>query len=280
MEVVDSDFSQLVAEGLQFDCDMAMYGKVPKGYTTQWRIMPTAVTAGLVYGSALMEIEDQPPYLMRPGVGICLPAGVNHCFSHSEEGFAASSHVSFRIFGSLDLLSLVELPRTLSSKHCKRIVDINRQLAQVVDKQNCNLSDVCTRQALGFEMLRMLVDLGRTTPTAMETLRIGQRLAPVLHAIDAQLSSINIMQMCDIIHISRSRLHALFQQAFSCSPKEFLQRRRLHKARELLASSEYHIAMVAQLSGYEDPFHFSRAFKRAHGRSPSEYRQSMALRML
>ena len=98
MNVADSEFTRLIAEGLQFDCPMAMYSAVPKGYTTHWRIMPTAVTAGLVSGSARTEIEDQKPFLLLPGMGICplssVPPRRNRA---AKDGFEASANRLFTI---------------------------------------------------------------------------------------------------------------------------------------------------------------------------------------
>lgn len=44
------------------------------------------------------------------------------------------------------------------------------------------------------------------------------------------------------------------------------------RARELLAASDLTVAAVATIVGYNDPFHFSRQFRRQNGCSPSEYR--------
>jgi len=277
---VPIEFSRLISESMHFHCDMAMNSPVPQGYSTHWRIMPTAVVAVLLEGATLVAIEDQEPFLLNSGIGICIPAGVNHCFSHPTPGVAASVHVDFRIFGQFDILTLVELPRVMPPAATKRLVAINRALARNLNNPAAGLADLCARQSLGFDLLNVLVTSGTVTPAAMERLRTAERLAPCLRRIDQALASIDVAQMCQILTISRSRLHALFQEAFGCSPMDLVRGRRLRRARELLAGTQHPIQEVAILSGFADPFHFSRVFRREHGRSPSEYRAIMAQRML
>jgi AraC-like DNA-binding protein len=46
----------------------------------------------------------------------------------------------------------------------------------------------------------------------------------------------------------------------------------MHVAEDLLASTESGVATIARRVGYESEEAFSRAFKRAHGLSPSHWR--------
>jgi len=53
---------------------------------------------------------------------------------------------------------------------------------------------------------------------------------------------------------------------------QYVGRLRLARARELLDRSRLNVAEVARASGFCDPFHFSRVFKREFGVSPRNYR--------
>ena len=48
---------------------------------------------------------------------------------------------------------------------------------------------------------------------------------------------------------------------------------RIRHASELLLHFEHKLQRVAEMSGYADPFSFSRAFKRVMKVSPSDYRE-------
>ena len=72
--------------------------------------------------------------------------------------------------------------------------------------------------------------------------------------------------------VSRCTLYRAFQDQYGCSPSAYLTRYRLQRARQLLRHSTLSVGEVAASVGFDDPFYFSRAFKRAVGLSPSEFR--------
>jgi len=56
------------------------------------------------------------------------------------------------------------------------------------------------------------------------------------------------------------------------TPQAHLEQLRLERAAHLLASTSLPVLAVAEAVGYDDAFHFSRAFRRRHGHSPSRWR--------
>jgi AraC-like DNA-binding protein len=72
--------------------------------------------------------------------------------------------------------------------------------------------------------------------------------------------------------VSRSLLDARFRQMLGRSPIRYLTEWRLHVAQDLLATTDLGVFAVARRVGYDADEAFSRAFKRAHGASPSAWR--------
>ena len=76
--------------------------------------------------------------------------------------------------------------------------------------------------------------------------------------------------------VSRSLLDERFRQVLGRSPIRYLTEWRMHIAENLLANTELGVAAVSRRVGYDSEEAFSRAFKRAHGLSPSHWRSNAA----
>ncbi len=72
--------------------------------------------------------------------------------------------------------------------------------------------------------------------------------------------------------VSRSLLDSRFRQVLGLSPIRYLTDWRIHLAEDLLGSSTLGVGAVARRVGYDSDEAFSRAFKRATGLSPSQWR--------
>ena len=72
--------------------------------------------------------------------------------------------------------------------------------------------------------------------------------------------------------VSRSYLYKLFRDRIGCGPKEYLQRLRLERAKEMMESRGVHLSQIARDVGFQDVYAFSRVFKRLMGYPPSQYR--------
>jgi AraC-like DNA-binding protein len=78
--------------------------------------------------------------------------------------------------------------------------------------------------------------------------------------------------------VSRSVLDARFREVLGRSPIRYLTEWRMHIAEDLLATTDLGVGVVARRVGYDAEEAFSRAFKRAHGESPSIWRATHMLR--
>ena len=74
--------------------------------------------------------------------------------------------------------------------------------------------------------------------------------------------------------VSRAAFARRFTELVGEPPLSFLTGWRLALAADLLAGSDATLASVAAQVGYGNAFALSAAFKRVHGRSPTEYRRS------
>lgn len=75
------------------------------------------------------------------------------------------------------------------------------------------------------------------------------------------------------VGVERKYLRMLFVKSFGVSPKEYLMKKRIDRAKFLLERNDVNVSLVAFSVGYDDVLEFSRIFKKHVGVSPKQYRQ-------
>ncbi|MEM0964769.1 MAG: AraC family transcriptional regulator [Verrucomicrobiota bacterium] len=75
-----------------------------------------------------------------------------------------------------------------------------------------------------------------------------------------------VAKNCGMTPVNLSRL---FKRFDSESPRQLLSRLKMNRAAELLLRNRLPVKQIAAQVGYDDPYHFSRVFKRVIGVAPS-----------
>ncbi|MDF1739085.1 MAG: AraC family transcriptional regulator [Verrucomicrobiales bacterium] len=78
--------------------------------------------------------------------------------------------------------------------------------------------------------------------------------------------------------LSTARLREMTREIMGMSPASYLREERIQFARDLLATTNVPIELIAERTGYSDRFSFTRAFTAVTGVSPNVYRESMVQR--
>ena len=78
------------------------------------------------------------------------------------------------------------------------------------------------------------------------------------------------------VGLSRTTLAARFRELVGEPPMSYLARLRLGQAAGYLSTTDKTVGQIARLVGYESEASLSKAFRRAFGRAPGEYRRQQA----
>lgn len=84
---------------------------------------------------------------------------------------------------------------------------------------------------------------------------------------------ISIEDYAESRNMSVSWFQRNFKQIVNHSPMQYILTIRMNNATSLLESTDYSMAEISTIVGYDNPLYFSRLFKKQKGVSPSEYRK-------
>lgn len=82
---------------------------------------------------------------------------------------------------------------------------------------------------------------------------------------------LTLAQISGEFGLSKSYIHSIFHKSTGHAPLDFFIRLKMKEACKLLRRTDIYIYEVAQMLGYQDPYYFSRVFKKLVGVSPRAY---------
>jgi len=100
----------------------------------------------------------------------------------------------------------------------------------------------------------------------------------VLAYIDNHITEqISLKSVAETFYISPNYLSASFKSYFGVTFVEYVSRKKIEKAKEILLSSNLKIYEVAAGLGFENTYYFSKVFRKVEGMSPREFISSKLL---
>jgi len=84
---------------------------------------------------------------------------------------------------------------------------------------------------------------------------------------------LSIEQICEDLKLSRTRLYEIFKKELKTGIAKYILRRRMHRAKKLLRTTDLSVKEVADAVGFADYNYFSRVFKKTYGRAAKSYRK-------
>lgn len=99
------------------------------------------------------------------------------------------------------------------------------------------------------------------------------QLRPVLDYIETRLDgALSLQELAGVAHISPFHFGRLFKQSTGVTPHQYVLRRRIGKAKQLLRDPALSIAEVAYATGFPSQAHFTTVFGRITGVTPKAFR--------
>lgn len=109
-----------------------------------------------------------------------------------------------------------------------------------------------------------------TSILAVEDKAVAQALNLIR---ETACKGITVEQVAKAVHISRSLLEKRFRQFIGRSPQVEIRQAQIVQIKQMLVETEYSLAHIAEMAGFEHPEYMSVVFKRLTNTTPSAYRR-------
>jgi AraC family transcriptional regulator of arabinose operon len=116
-------------------------------------------------------------------------------------------------------------------------------------------------------MIRHRHEHSRDTSDSVQKVAAG-----IIYTSEHLDQPMRVSALAALANLSAAHFSVLFKEQTGCSPRDYLHLLRIHRACQLLRSSNLNVKEIATRLGYQDQFHFSRQFKAFQVVPPSEYR--------
>ena len=172
-----------------------------------------------------------------------------------------------------------ELIKSYSAEHSALLVSSSPSqllgLAEALCSEGYNSGNGAFDEAAAKLLLSVLSPVGANTGDSKYGNQYVDRAVRYIERNYAQ--KLRVEALAETLGIDRMYLRNLFTRYVGMSTMDYIMQVRISHARELLALPELSVSSVALAVGYSDVLCFSKAFKKAVGVSPTEFRESQLL---
>ncbi len=145
----------------------------------------------------------------------------------------------------------------------KEMARLNRGVATVLSKGLFSLEETWAHVDTALERSRRL---------SGEAQRLVRQAMAYIH--EHYASPVSRTDLARHVSLSEDYLTACFRKELGVTPIAYLNRYRVHRARQLLSDTDKTITEIAMQVGFSDSGYFSRVFRREVGVSPETYRRA------
>ena len=86
---------------------------------------------------------------------------------------------------------------------------------------------------------------------------------------------ISITDLCEYSNISKSVLYKSFQKHLNTSPNQYINEKKIAKAKDLINNTEMPIKEIADNLGFTNTTYFYKLFKKVTGITPIQYKKQI-----
>lgn len=187
-------------------------------------------------------------------------------------GFSNQEHLQKWMLTEMGLCGIID--KNQYPQICQ-LVEKVFQILQVEPNAMMHAQEVFANTLL--ELILQLCEASRPLPKlSLRTNEFTATLAPALERINDEIRNgiiPKVAELADLCNMSAASFRRSFEKTLGLSPKAYITRCAIHKAKKLLACTNIPITQIAAQIGYENISGFNRCFLEQTGMSPSAFRK-------
>ncbi|RIX52372.1 AraC family transcriptional regulator [Paenibacillus nanensis] len=241
-------------------------------------------------GGEVEQEINRTTVILRPGDWLLINAGERHKSANTSPADYEFINVHFDL-DDLEIRSLlgaapyrlVPAAEAAGSERLGRYIQELRELTEHVPEGGAAgagtpLEDKLLLQANILLIIREMLALIRVQgEAALDAVSVTPSAADAAHAIEERLSlglsdHVSIASVAKEMNMSRSQCTKLFTKVYGLSPRQYVSRRKLMLAKEMLVKTYLPVSEIAERLGFQSASHFSRQFRRWTGYSPTAFK--------
>lgn len=252
----------------------------PEDYPPHWHL-PGEIISPLI--NSYQVTVDGEELSLQPGDVLIIGSSVLHSIQAPPQGVRYIMNVDFALFDHIpDLTVLLSLLQPYYLVSCSEDRHLAVQLAQIL--QNIEEEYASNRLYRDGEVCSLLLHFFALVGRHAANLEKLQSLAPQKEYADRFVyicdyinshctENLSLDQISEQAGFSKYYFSRLFREITGTTCHNYVIRRRILYAKNLLADSSVPVTEIAMRSGFNSLATFNRIFKKQLGCTPSEYRQ-------
>jgi YesN/AraC family two-component response regulator len=253
-------------------CSLGYYPKAERHYTYRKKGLPENFLFYCVDGKGWYSIGDKK-YQVNANECFMLPQNTEHAYGSDEEHPWSIYWIHFggeslQEFNKMQVVQKFFKPSLIkqSGEVTIHFSKIYKALELGYSTDNLVFANMCLAHFLTLFIYNAKHD------TVVEKDKMDCVDNAILHMQEHINDNITLNELSSHYNYSASRFSSIFKQKTGHSPIDYFNQMKMQKASQQLDFTNRSVKDIALSMGFDDPYYFSKRFKKITGMSPRKYR--------
>lgn len=228
-------------------------------------------------GDGWLKIDGQE-YFPKKGQLILMPEGVQQSYSYINEHPYRKYWCHFRVtIGGVNLFNFIQTEHLCLPQHAELVTQLFEELV-TLHNSNEIYAPLLAKSKLMELFAHFMMSINEESIRYKHRTSV-EKLAQVLAYIEEHIEqNVTIDELAEVACMHPNYFIRIFKQQMGVPPLQYITRKKMNQAKELLLTSTCSISEIADQLGFHDMFYFSKQFKKNIGTTPTAFRKQWMVR--